>query len=103
MRIELKFAAGMLAGATLALLLAGCGGGAGGGGTGDATTTSSGGTTTPTASVAAQSTGAITAFGSVFVNGHEFNTDAAEVVDDDTDTRVRGTAGLDVGMVVSVT
>ncbi|MDE2422810.1 MAG: hypothetical protein KGN31_01210 [Betaproteobacteria bacterium] len=56
--------------------LASCGGGGGGG------TTSSG---TPTAqSTAAVSSGTVTALGSVFVNGHEFDTNSANIVDADT-------------------
>lgn len=70
----------------LALSLSACGGG--GGGT----------VQTPSASL---STGAITAFGSVFVNGHEFDTSHAKVIDDDTD-EMSTTASLEVGMVVTV-
>ena len=100
MRINFKIAGGFLAAAALTAILAACGGGGGGGATPDAAGTAS---TTPSPVVASQSTGAITAMGSVFVNGHEFNTNNASVVDDDTGTRTPGTADLDVGMVVSVT
>jgi hypothetical protein len=67
-------------------------------------TASSGGSGIQSASV---SSGAISAFGSVFVNGHEFNTDHANVIDDDTGVMtpasgVSGTGSLEVGMVVSV-
>jgi len=96
MQINFKLGAGALVSMVLAALLAACGGGGS-----DATTGASGaGANTPT--VAAQSTGAITAMGSVFVNGHEFNTNSANV-DDDSGTRTAGTTDLDVGMVVTVT
>ena len=74
-------------------LLASCGGG---GGIQGGTATISG------ASPGAISSGTITAFGSVFVNGHEFDTTSATVVDDDTNTSSTGTAGLEVGTVVDV-
>ncbi|HEY8707373.1 MAG TPA: DUF5666 domain-containing protein, partial [Burkholderiaceae bacterium] len=45
---------------------------------------------------------AITAFGSVFVNGHEFATGNAMVIDDDTLASTSSTAGLQVGMAVDV-
>ncbi|MEI8031084.1 MAG: DUF5666 domain-containing protein [Comamonadaceae bacterium] len=78
--------------AGLALALAACGGG---------------GSSTPAAPVATQlsaatSSGAITAFGSVFVNGHEFSTTNATVIDDDSGTTASSTSGLEVGMVVDV-
>lgn len=78
----------------LAMGLAACGGG------GSDTTT----TATPVAAAAApaDSSGAITAFGSVFVNGHRFNTDAARLIDDDTGAVSNGMGGLEVGMVVDV-
>ena len=82
----------------LALALAACGGG-GGGGTSSA---SSSGTSGPAGASTSSSSGAITAFGSVFVNGHEYVTASAQVVDDDTgatDTRV---SALEVGQVVDV-
>ncbi|NML44498.1 hypothetical protein HHL11_12100 [Ramlibacter sp. G-1-2-2] len=76
--------------------LAGCGGGGGGGG--------DGGTTTPAPAAAAStmSSGVITAFGSVFVNGHRFHTDSARVIDDDTGAVSTSATGLEVGMVVDV-
>lgn len=49
------------------------------------------------------STGAITAFGSVFVNGHEYNTNNASVTDADTNTSTSAKTGLEVGMVLEVT
>ncbi|MDE2300649.1 MAG: hypothetical protein KGL99_11860 [Burkholderiales bacterium] len=72
------------------LSLAACGGGG------------SPATPSGTATISSVSSGAITAFGSVFVNGHEFKTDNATVVDDDTLARTTSTAGLEVGMAVDV-
>jgi len=60
------------------------------------------GTSNPSSASPTSSSGAITAFGSVFVNGHEYATGSAQVVDDDTgatDTRV---SGLEVGQVVDI-
>jgi len=71
--------------------LAACGGGGGGD---DAPAT-------PTAS-SVTSSGVITAFGSVFVNGHRFHTGNARVIDDDTGAVTSGATGLEVGMVVDV-
>jgi hypothetical protein len=82
----------LTASAALVLALAACGGGGGG-------TQSS--TTTPV-SLGAASSGAISAFGSVFVNGHEFSTTHASVVDDDTGATSTSTTGLEVGEVVDV-
>lgn len=48
------------------------------------------------------SSGTITAFGSVFVNGHEFGTRRALFIDDDYGTSANTAAGLEVGMVVDV-
>ena len=79
----------------LALALAACGGGGG-------SSTAAGGTSNPSSASPTSSSGAITAFGSVFVNGHEYATGSAQVVDDDTgatDTRV---SGLEVGQVVDI-
>jgi hypothetical protein len=84
--------------ALLATTLSACGGGSGG-------TTASGNatpTTTNTVASASVSSGTITAFGSVFVNGHEFSTTGATVVDDDAGTTTNTTAGLEVGEVVDV-
>jgi hypothetical protein len=81
--------AALLLGPAIALSLAACGGGGG-----------STAATTPGAT-ASVSTGAITAFGSVFVNGHEFNTSGANIVDDDTGAMLRS-SDLEVGMVVTV-
>jgi hypothetical protein len=71
--------------------LAACGGGGGGGADTPAATTSS-----------TTSSGVITAFGSVFVNGHRFHTERARVIDDDTGAVSSGATGLEVGMVVDV-
>lgn len=85
----------------LALGLSACGGGGGGGTTGSTAGTTS--TPTPTAAAAGTySSGAISAFGSVWVNGHEFNTDHARVIDDDTGATTAGVGGLEVGAVVDV-
>ena len=89
--------------AALALGLSACGGG--GGGDAGPSTATDGTPTTPTPVTAAAETyssGAISAFGSVFVNGHEFNTDRAQVIDDDDGTTATGVTGLEVGMVVDV-
>jgi hypothetical protein len=48
------------------------------------------------------SSGVITAFGSVFVNNHEFSTVGATVIDDDSGAISTSTAGLEVGEVVDV-
>ncbi len=87
-------------GASLAIvmlaMLASCGGGSG-----DAATPQSSASSMP-GSTASVSSGVVTAFGSVFVNRHEFNTGHAQVIDDDTGLTASNTNGLDVGMVVSV-
>lgn len=80
--------------AAIVLTLTACGGGGG------SSATAIG--TPPGVSVGAASSGAITAFGSVFVNGHEFATTNASVVDDDTGATATSTAGLEVGEVVDV-
>lgn len=72
------------------LSLAACGGG------GSAATPSG------TATISSVSSGSISAFGSVFVNGHEFATGTANVIDDDTLASTHSTAGLEVGMAVDV-
>jgi hypothetical protein len=79
----------------LALGLAACGGGGG-----DMPTPAN--PAPVVAAAPADSSGTITAFGSVFVNGHRFNTDAALLIDDDTGAVTHGVAGLEVGMVVDV-
>jgi hypothetical protein len=102
--------------AAIATLLAACGGGGGatslttsaptgtaGGTSGGAAGGSSGTVSASGAAAGATSSGAITAFGSVFVNGHEFATDKASVIDDDTGTSTPSTAALEVGMTVDVT
>jgi hypothetical protein len=93
---SLQFALGLCA----ALVLAACGGG----GSGSASTASQ----TPTVAQAAVSAGTVTAFGSVFVNGHEFSTSGAVISDDDTGLSTTSTnanvanSGLAVGMTVEV-
>ena len=79
----------------LALALAGCGGGGGNSSSGT-NSGPSGATTSPASS------GAFTAFGSVFVNGHEFATGTARVMDDDTGDTSGKVAALEVGQVVDV-
>lgn len=54
------------------------------------------------ASAGATSSGVITAFGSVFVNDHEFYTGGVTVVDDDTGDTTDSTADLEAGEVVDV-
>ena len=85
-----------------ALALAACGGGSTGG-TGAGTSATSGAAGTVNGATAgALSSGAITAFGSIFVNGHEYATGSALVIDDDTGASTSSTAGLEVGMAVDV-
>lgn len=83
------------------LWLASCGGG-GGGGTGAVSAPTPSGSTGPSASTLAASSGEITAFGSVFVNGREFSTLGARIVDNDTGDTVADAATLEVGMSVDV-
>lgn len=78
----------------LALALAACGGGGG--------ASDSGPTSGPSSAPSPTSSGAITAFGSVFVNGHEFDTASAQVVDDDTGDTSGHVSALEVGQVVDV-
>lgn len=80
----------------IALALAACGGGGGGG------SDSAGGGTSSPAGANAVSSGAISAFGSVFVNGHEFATGSARVMDDDTGDTAGKVSALEVGDVVDV-
>ena len=80
----------------VALALAACGGGGGG------TDTSNNGTSSPSSADTAVSSGAISAFGSVFVNGHEFATGSAKVMDDDTGDTAGRVSELEVGQVVDV-
>jgi Domain of unknown function (DUF5666) len=78
--------------AGLVIALTACNGG------GSSDTSSS----TQSGAAAATSSGVITAFGSVFVDGHEFSTAGAKVIDDDSGDTSTSTAGLEVGMVVDV-
>ncbi|HEY4083668.1 MAG TPA: DUF5666 domain-containing protein [Burkholderiaceae bacterium] len=82
-----------------------CGGGSGG----DSMSSSSGptdnmggGATISGTAPGATSSGAITAFGSVFVNGHEYDISKASVVDDDTGASMSSSSSLEVGQVVDV-
>jgi len=81
------------ASAAIALTLAACGGG------GSSVPLAAG---VSGASAGAMTSGTVTAFGSVFVNGHEFTTSGAKVFDDDAGTAVNGTSSLEVGMSVDV-
>jgi len=79
--------------AAFALVLSACGGGG------------SSMPSSPTVSGAAPGgtvSGTVTAFGSVFVNGHEFGTTRAKVIDDDAGTTTSDTSSLEVGMSVDV-
>ena len=76
--------------ALAALLVAACGGGGSSSSASPAATTN-----------VALSSGTVTAFGSVFVNGHEFDVSAATVTDDDGESVSK--ASLEVGMTVDVT
>jgi hypothetical protein len=78
-------------GTAASLALAACGGGGG-----------AAGSPVVGAGAAAVSSGTITAFGSVFVNGHEFATGSARLIDDDTGASGTDLSGLEVGMVVDV-
>jgi hypothetical protein len=79
-----------------ALVIAACGGGGGTSGSPPAGAGVSG------ATAGAMSSGTISAFGSVFVNGHEFATGSATLVDDDDDSRSTDMSRLEVGMSVDV-
>ena len=74
----------------------------GGGGSTNPVTNNTTPSNTNSKSSASVSSGTITAFGSVFVNGHEFSTANATVVDDDSGTTTNATTGLEVGEVVDV-
>jgi len=78
--------------------LASCGGG-GGSATTDATPSSS---NSPGPKTLSASSGEITAFGSVFVNGHEFSTQGAKLIDNDTGEELADASTLEVGMSVDV-
>ncbi|WP_077038354.1 DUF5666 domain-containing protein [Pelomonas sp. KK5] len=81
-------------------LLSSCGGGGGSGGS--SAMDPGPGPSGSDAGTAAVSSGTITAFGSVFVNGHEYATGSAVVIDDDTGDSTSSTDGLEVGMVADV-
>jgi hypothetical protein len=82
--------------------IGGCGGGGGGsdGGPGGVMPVAQGSSTG--AAPGATSSGTITAFGSVFVNGHEFNIEHAKLMDDDDPTSTPAAGSLEVGMSVDV-
>lgn len=77
--------------------LASCGGG--GSGTPEATPSNTNG---PSATTLSASSGEITAFGSVFVNGREFSTTGAKIIDNDTGVATTDDSVLEVGMSVDV-
>lgn len=78
--------------------LASCGGGGGS----SAPETLPSGSDGPASTTLSASSGEITAFGSVFVNGHEFSTQGAQIVDNDTGDAVADASALEVGMSVDV-
>lgn len=88
-----SFHAPAIACAAIALILAACGGGG-------ASTAEPG--LVSGASAGATSSGTLTAFGSVYVNGHKFATTGVKVIDDDAGTSAIGTSSLEVGMSVDV-
>jgi len=73
-----------------------------GSGSGGLASPQSGVSNAPSSQSAAVSSGAITAFGSVFVNGNEYSTAGAKLVDDDTGAVSTSVSGLEVGMVLDV-
>ena len=102
-----------LTAALASLLLSACGGGGGGSSNpasaqesanaaapGGSDTSQSDGSAAETGASITESTGIITGFGSVFVNGVEYETDGTSVVTDDKDDATEG--DLQVGMVVKV-
>jgi hypothetical protein len=76
-----------------------CGGGGGGM---DAMAPAPQAATPSGAAPGAVSSGSITAFGSIFVNGHEFGTTGAQLVDADTGSASSDLSSLEVGMSVDV-
>jgi hypothetical protein len=80
----------------LAAGLSACGGG------GSGVTGSASGVPVQAAAAGTTSSGVITAFGSVFVGGHEFDTRSAQFIDDDSGAVSNSATGLEVGMVVDV-
>ncbi|MBV8503338.1 MAG: hypothetical protein JO006_16660 [Paucibacter sp.] len=90
--------------AALVVTLVACGGGSGGSSGGNTSAPSNnpgGGTTVSGTSPGAMSSGAITAFGSVFINEHEYDVAKAGLIDDDTG-QTMNIAGLEVGQVLDV-
>lgn len=74
----------------------------GGGSQKDAVLVSNPASSGSTATALAVSSGTITAFGSVFVNGHEFATDSARLIDDDTGLATSDLSALEVGTAVDL-
>lgn len=90
-------------GSAVLMTLSACGGGdASSSGSGATATPINGTTTMTTDGASAVSTGTISAFGSVFVNGHEFDTRSARIVDDDSGAVTTDMGALEVGMSVDV-
>ena len=88
---------GSLAGILMLAVLAACGGGGGGGGDGSSPV---GGGQPPTEATTGLTEGAITGFGSIFVNGVRFDDTSARVTDDRGG--LRDAAALKLGMQVEV-
>ncbi|MDE2566125.1 MAG: hypothetical protein KGL50_10070 [Burkholderiales bacterium] len=89
-----------LAALAAALLVSACGGG--GGGSAAMPMAAPAPTATAQSASPGSSSGSISAFGSVFVNGHEFDTRNARVLDDDAGSGDLGLGALEVGMTVDV-
>ena len=85
-------ALGALLAAAGVVVLPSCGGGGGGGGTAGVDTGGTG----------SFSTGRITGFGSVIVNGVRFEDNAARIADDDDETKVFSQQDLKLGMMVRI-
>jgi hypothetical protein len=81
-----------------ALSLVSCGGGGGNSSAMPAAPLAAGGAT----AAGATSSGTLTAFGSVFVNGHEYATSGAHLIDDDTGASSTDLSPLEVGVVLDV-
>jgi hypothetical protein len=96
-RVPRRLALVTLLSAAGLVVLPSCGGG-GGGGTAAGVSTSG----VDTGGTGSFSTGRISGFGSVIVNGVRFEDNTARVADDDDEAKVLGTQDLKLGMVVRV-
>jgi hypothetical protein len=94
-RMPRRLALVTLLGAAGLVVLPSCGGGGDGGGGGTIAGVDTGGT-------GSFSTGRISGFGSVIVNGVRFEDNAARIADDDDEAKVLTTQDLKLGMVVRV-